>query len=115
MIALALFLLLPQAPTVTPKAETAKAAIRGHAYGVDNGAPLKRATVMLRSERGRQGAPMTVSTDGQGAFEFRNLDAGSYSISCTKTGFVTSSYGPSGFNQSGGGRSGSSVAVTAGE
>ncbi len=82
-----------QAPAATPKAT-----IRGHVYALDTGMPLKRAVVTLRPER-RANEPLTTTTDAQGAFEFSNVEPATYSLSCSRSGFITASYGQKSPNQ----------------
>ena len=93
-LAALLFLLLQAAQTTTPPAQTEqpKATLRGRVFTLDTGAPIKRAQVTLRGSQ-RQNDPQGAATDAQGAFEFKNVDPGTYTISCSKTGFVTASYG----------------------
>lgn len=95
---LAFFLLLLQNPPAVPTSqgtappEPPKAVVRGRVYALDTGAPLKRAQLTLRLDR-RQSDPQSTGTDAQGAYEFRNLEPGTYNLYCTKTGFVPMSYG----------------------
>ena len=70
--------------------------------------PLRKTTVMLRSDAARTG--WTFVTDDTGAFAFRDLPAGRYSLSAMKVTYVTMSYGalkP--------GRSGQSIVLTDGQ
>ncbi len=111
-----LFLVLPapqagSAQVPAPAQAQANATVRGHVYALDTGAPLKRAQVTLRGNQ-RQGQPLSTVTDAQGAFEFRNVEAGSYSLFGSKTGFISSSYGQ-GDQQRGGG--GSPISVRPGQ
>lgn len=94
-------LLLIQAPQGAPVqgAEQPKATLRGHVYALDNGAPVKRALVTLRNTRGPNDS-QSVLTGAQGAFELRNLEPGSYVLSCSKAGFVSTSYGLTEFRRS---------------
>jgi len=110
-----LFLLLPspQAPAAPVQAAVqAAATVRGHVYALDTGAPLKRAQVTLRGNQ-RQGEPLSTVTDAQGAFEFRNVDAGSYSLFGSKTGYISRAYGQG--DQARGGGGGASISVRAGQ
>jgi len=94
-----LLLLLFQAvqnPASAIPADQPKAVLRGHVYALDSGAPLKRAQVILNGR-----ASVTISTDAQGAFEFREVMPGNYSINCSRLGFVSAQYGQRDRNRSG--------------
>lgn len=97
-----------------PQKEAPKATVRGHVYAHDTGQPLRNAQVSLRGTRSismqaagvmGSGAPGNVSytpseavtaiTDAQGVFEFRNVEAGTYSLQCTRNGYLTAYYNQS--------------------
>jgi hypothetical protein len=79
-------------PGTTAAASTAKpGVIRGHVYAADTGMGVKHADVSLQATGKFQ--PMGGTTDTQGGFEFRNVDPGKYTLSCSKSGFVGASYG----------------------
>src|SRR5688572_4247253 len=71
-----------------PKTGTSQ--IRGRILAAD-GPPLRRASVRLSSPEIREGRGTT--TDADGRYEFRNLPAGRYTVSASKNGYVTISYG----------------------
>jgi hypothetical protein len=97
LLALSLLLQAAAAPAPAPAGS-----VSGHVYGLDTGAPLKRAQVTLHSQGRRDGVrgggprssePYGTSTDAQGFFQFQNLPAGSYAIQCGKTGYISAGYG----------------------
>jgi hypothetical protein len=70
-------------------AALAQNSIEGTVVNEANGLPLKRAHVVLRPEKA--GASATgVDTDDKGAFAIRDVDAGRYSLSASRDGFLTS-------------------------
>ena len=72
-------------------AKTGTSQIRGRILAADNGQPLRRASVRLTSPEIREGRGTT--TDADGRYEFRDLPAGRYSVSASKSGYVMISYG----------------------
>jgi hypothetical protein len=83
---------VPQAPardTKAPKAATG--VIKGRVTGADNGAPLRRARMVL-SAPGLE-RPLHAATDGQGRYEFTELPAGRYTLKASKSAYVTLEYG----------------------
>jgi len=91
--------IMPAPPDVMPgqmpprdtSVRTGTARIRGHVYAADSGAPLRRAQVRLNSPEIREGRLTT--TDAQGAYEFKDLPAGRYTINANKGSYVGLSYG----------------------
>ena len=86
-----LFLLLPallQKPT-TEKAATA--IIRGKVTAADTGAAVKRAQITLRPTI-RPLEAVTIMADAEGVYEVKNLEAGTYQATCSKTGYVPMGY-----------------------
>jgi hypothetical protein len=82
----------PQAPardTKAPKAATG--VIRGRVVAADNGAPLRRARLVL-SAPGQQ-KTSSATADLQGRYEFTELPAGRYTLIASKTSYVTLQYG----------------------
>src|SRR5690242_14505570 len=77
----------------------ATASIEGQVFHAGTGAPLRKATVRLvrtdRPSQGGRGGVMqsTRETDAQGRFAFTNLDAGRYSLSAERQGFLRQAYG----------------------
>jgi protocatechuate 3,4-dioxygenase beta subunit len=102
LVSLALLIAAPSAQTiVTPTGEplqlpggrqhkTGTARIKGRLITADSGAAVRRATVRLS---GPEILPKTAATDSEGNFEFRDLPAGRFTITATKSGFVTVGYG----------------------
>ena len=82
----------------TEQQEVPKATLRGHVYARATGAPLKRAQLTL-VPAARPADRAEATTDEQGAYEFRNLEHGSYTLRCTRNGYVRVSYGQKGPNQ----------------
>lgn len=86
---------LPTRDARTPSGEAAKgtAVIRGRVVALDGGQPLRRVQMRIfggsvRSPRGR-----TTMTDADGRYEFRDLPAGTLTVSARKSGFAPLSYG----------------------
>ena len=77
----------PQAPAAkTPPAKTA--IISGRILAADTGRPLRRAQVTLTGPERR-----TANTGLDGRYEFKGLAAGRYTISVTRSGYLTLQYG----------------------
>ncbi len=74
-----------------PAQPTGTAKIRGQVLAADTGSPLRRAQVRAAAPELR--VSRLISTDAQGRYELKDLPAGRYSITATKGGFVTLSYG----------------------
>ncbi len=83
--------MVPGQPPRDTSARTGTARLRGRVFAADNGVPLRRAQVHLTSPDMREGRMTT--TDAQGAYEFKDLPAGRYTVSASKGSFVTLSYG----------------------
>ncbi len=82
----------------TEQQEVPKATLRGHVYARAIGAPLKRARLRL-VPASRPADRVEATTDEQGAYEFRNVEHGTYTLQCTRNGYVRASYGQKGPNQ----------------
>lgn len=65
--------------------------LRGRILTADTGTPVRRAQVRAVSSDSRD--TRLVTTDAQGAFEFRDLPAGRWEITASKAGFVTMRFG----------------------
>lgn len=78
-------------PAQTPQTAEARGRISGRVLTADTGRPVRRARVFINATElpGGRGA----QTDDQGTFDFTALPAGRYSLTVSKTGFVTISYG----------------------
>ena len=67
------------------------AVIRGKVQTADTGAPVRRAQVRAVSANSRDNR--LVTTDEQGNFELRDLPGGRWTVTASKAGFVTMSFG----------------------
>jgi protocatechuate 3,4-dioxygenase beta subunit len=79
-----------QLPGPGRQMKTGTARIRGRVVAVETGAPVRRAQVRVS---GPDILPKTVATDNDGAFEFRDLPAGRFTINASKSGYVSVGYG----------------------
>lgn len=76
----------------TPSADSvAIAVIAGQVVTADTGTPIRGAQVRLRATTG--GDTRLVTTDERGQFEARNLFTGSWLVSVSKSGFITTNFG----------------------
>lgn len=80
---------VPQAPP--PAAPPGTARLRGHVFAVDTGQPLRKAQVRIFAGEIRENRMAT--TDENGAYEFKEVRAGRYTISASKGNYVSVSYG----------------------
>jgi Carboxypeptidase regulatory-like domain len=84
----------PQQPardTSAQKAALPTASIVGRVVGAENGRPVKRARILATAPE-LQGS-RAVMTDDSGNFEITALPAGRYTITVSKTGYISLSYG----------------------
>src|SRR5471032_2425182 len=65
--------------------------ITGRVFASDNGRPVKRARVFASAAELEGGRGML--TDDAGVFDFTELPAGRYTLTVSKSGFVSLSYG----------------------
>src|SRR5687768_17577104 len=70
--------------------KTGTGRIKGRLVTADTGTPVRRAQVRLS---GPDIMPKSAATDQEGRFEFKDLPAGAFSVSASKSGFVTVNYG----------------------
>jgi hypothetical protein len=70
--------------------KTGTSRMRGRIVANDSGAPVRRAQVRIA---GPDIGTKTALTDAQGRFEFRDLPAGRFTVSVSKSGFVTMQFG----------------------
>ena len=70
--------------------KTGTARVKGRLVTAETGAPVRRAQVRIS---GADILPKTATTDNEGLYEFRDLPAGRYTISATKSGYVSVGYG----------------------
>jgi protocatechuate 3,4-dioxygenase beta subunit len=79
-----------QLPGPGRQMKTGTGRIKGRLLTAETGAPVRRAQVRIS---GQDILPKTVATDNDGAFEFRELPAGRYTVNATKSGYVSVGYG----------------------
>ena len=72
------------------QAKTGTGSLRGRIVAIDTGAAVRRAQVRIS---GPDIGTKTALTDAQGRYEFRDLPAGRFNVSVSKSGFVTMQYG----------------------
>jgi hypothetical protein len=72
------------------KAKTGTGRLRGKIVAGDTGAIIRRAQVRISSP---DIGTKTAFTDAQGRYEFKDLPAGRFNVSVSKSGFVTMQYG----------------------
>src|SRR5215831_7949427 len=77
-------------PGRTPK--TGTSVLRGRIVAGDTGSPVRRAQVRISSP---DIGSKTALTDNQGRYEFRELPAGRFNLSVSKSGYVAMQYGQS--------------------
>jgi protocatechuate 3,4-dioxygenase beta subunit len=74
------------------QAKTGTGLLRGRVVANDTGAAVRRAQVRISSP---DIGTKTALTDAQGRYEFRDLPAGRFNVSASKSGFVTMQFGQS--------------------
>ncbi len=81
-----------QLPMMGPgrQMKSGTARIRGRIISADTGSPVRRAQVRVT---GPEIASKTAMTDAEGRYEFRDLPAGRFNLTATKSGYVTVQYG----------------------
>ena len=72
------------------QAKTGTGSLRGRVVALDTGSVVRRAQVRIS---GPDIGTKTALTDTQGRYEFRDLPAGRFNVSVSKSGFVTMQYG----------------------
>jgi protocatechuate 3,4-dioxygenase beta subunit len=72
------------------EAKKGTSGLRGRVLAADTGAPVRRAQVRIS---GPDIGTKTALTDPQGRFDFKELPAGRFTVSVTKSGYVTMQYG----------------------
>ncbi len=77
-------------PTGREPAKTGTGRIAGRVVAPDTGAPIRRADVHLMAP---EAGVRMARTDEEGRFDFRDLPAGRYSLSATRSGYVSVQYG----------------------
>ena len=95
---------------VAPQSDEQKSQIAGQVLDSGTGQPLKKAWVTARQmDRGRRSASTAV-TDSEGRFLLQNLEAGQYSLSAQRNGYVSQAYG-----QRNTGEQGTTISLVAGQ
>jgi hypothetical protein len=74
----------------SPRVDPATASIKGVVTAVDTGAPIRGAEVRLSS---RGSYSRLATTDGEGIFNLRDLPAGEYRVTVSRTGFISLTFG----------------------
>ena len=90
MLILIALLALGQLPAADAQAP-GTATMRGHVLATDTGRPLRKAQVRIVAGEIRENR--VAITDDNGRYEFKDVKAGRYTISATKGGYITLSYG----------------------
>ena len=83
-----------QAPATEARDMTAAkgtGAIKGKVVAADSGKPIRRVQISLSSPDFSESR--SISTTAQGVFEFKDLPAGRYSLSATRSGYLRLQYG----------------------
>ncbi|HEX3703710.1 MAG TPA: carboxypeptidase-like regulatory domain-containing protein [Vicinamibacterales bacterium] len=92
----------PGPPATTTQPAHATAVLRGHVLAGDTGQPLRQARLILMPMDGRGGVSggtvggstnHVTMTDANGAYEFRELPAGRYTLTASKSPYIGLSYG----------------------
>jgi hypothetical protein len=82
---------MPAPSRDNPQEKTGTAVLSGRVVAADSGKPLRRALVRASSQETPQGR--SVSTDGDGRWQLKNLPAGNYRVTISKGGYVDIAYG----------------------
>src|SRR5437764_1490177 len=95
LAALFLALLAAQTPSQpardTRPAAAGSAVIRGQVVAGDTGRPLGLATITARAPELPESR--SISTNSEGRYELRDLPAGRYTLSVSRTGYLSLAYG----------------------
>ncbi len=75
-----------------PIAKTGAATIRGRVLAGDTGRPLRRVKITVSAPE-LAGNNRTASTDADGRYEITELSAGQYTVTVTRSGYLTLRYG----------------------
>jgi protocatechuate 3,4-dioxygenase beta subunit len=81
---------MPMLPGMGRQMKSGKGRISGRVITADSGGPVRRAQVRLS---GSEVMAKSAITDNEGRYDFRDLPAGKYTISVTKSGYVNVQYG----------------------
>jgi hypothetical protein len=77
-------------PRPRPVADPLTASIQGRVTTLDSGAPIRRAEIRAIAV---SGFSRLTTTDGDGRFDLRDMPAGQFRLTISRSGFVTLSYG----------------------
>ena len=90
----------PPQPNAAADQSPGTATLRGHVFAADTGQPLRKAQVRIMQQMEAQTGPMMMpresrlaTTDAHGAYEFKEVRAGRYTINANKGSYVSLSYG----------------------
>jgi protocatechuate 3,4-dioxygenase beta subunit len=91
----------PQQPNAAADQPPGTATLRGHVYDAASGQPLRKAQVRIVQQMDAPAGPVFVggrenrmaTTDAQGAYEFKEVRAGRYTLMANKGSFVSMQYG----------------------
>lgn len=89
----------PQAPQASdpnaaqPTKPEERAIIEGNIYSLKTGAPLGKAEIRLRRAESNKQSSFAATSDASGHYILENIDPGQYSLSASRNGYVTTSYG----------------------
>jgi Carboxypeptidase regulatory-like domain len=81
----------PQPPPSQTPAAPGTAILRGHVFAADTGQPLRKAQVRITANDIRENR--MASTNENGAYEFKEVRAGRYTVTASKGSYVNMSYG----------------------
>jgi hypothetical protein len=81
----------PQPPPSQTPAAPGTAILRGHVFAADTGQPLRKAQVRIMANDIRENR--MASTNENGAYEFKEVRAGRYTVMVSKGSYVNMSYG----------------------
>src|SRR3982750_786296 len=87
--------LTPAAPVDQP------GTIRGRVTAADSGRPLRRASVTIRSAAEGATFRVTGSTNSLGQFEIKDVPPGPYTVSVSRSGFLSMQFGQRRANERG--------------
>jgi hypothetical protein len=83
----------PPAPRQATRIDPLSASIYGRITTADSGTPIRRAEVRALNDRG---ITRMATSDADGRYELRDMPAGAYRVTVSKSGFVTVSFGQRG-------------------
>jgi hypothetical protein len=70
-----------------------RAVVEGTIYSLKTGQPLSKAEIKLRRAEGAKSVAFGATTDASGHYVLENVDPGRYTLSASRNGYVTTSYG----------------------